>query len=271
MKISTIIIILILLGGAYWYFSGQQKHQINQGIRNDAINQQSSKDYVTLSLSAPTPDETLMKSLELAKEEYQTNKTKYITVLGYINLTGEQEPYVKIEVNDGDFNSAKITDIRTSKFKIMNDLWLYDFLPYDIEINNNVATISLEYSGNISDFRYDLVDVAFNIYEDVQDIDEIEFNFVGKVNFTVNLTRSDIIDTAIKEVSNTNSSTSSGCAKDKQTAYKEYVNAYNAVINAQQSGNDTEVAKAYKVYQEARACYESFLTENSSYSSEEYS
>ena len=286
--IGLLLVLIIILGIGYWYYSeNMNPSQVKFEIKNlvDYLSEKGKmlingtnvgRNSVELSFSGLTPNETLLKSFEVARDTYAKSKIRNITVMGYLNFTGSLEPFVRVNVINGDFDNAKVEDMRTDRFKIMNNLWLYDFVPDDVSVNGNEADISFEYYGNSSNFKYDLVNAAFNIFEDVPAVDRINFKLIGiNKNLSFSLSRSDIVDKALEVVESNGSSvsneinennaesSSSGCAPNKDSAYKRFVEAYNDVVQAQHNGTKEQISEAYGKYKVARACYESFLGNNS--------
>ena len=252
------------MGLFYWYSSGTQD-QIKQLIEQGSILK------TELNYYGLTPSETFMGSLDLAKKTWDEEKNKDIIVNGYLNITEKPQPILELEVKNGDFNNLTIEDIRTPEFKIANDLWLYDFIPDAINLNEDRATISLEYEGNYTNFKYDLVNSAFNIYEDISYINDIQFKIIANENFTVNLNRNEIFNRTISKKPETveqSNNVNSDCSSDKKTAYKNFVESYNEVIKAQQEGDNDAIKMAYDKYNKARACYETFSTNETN--TEEY-
>ena len=248
--IKKLIFFLIALGALVYFLNSLHIVDINLDFKASLFNISNGKDAgVVLTYSAPLPDEVFYKSLAIGRDASQkTNKN--VTVLGFINITEPPQPLVKMNFKSGELVSVE--DIRSDWLKIISDLWIYDFLPENVSVDDNEARISFYHFGNYSSFKEDLMNVALNIFEDTG-VERIKFTLLGNEPQHFTISQEDIFSGF-----DNSSPNQAACASSKEEAYRAFVRAYNAVVDAQQKGDDNLIKKAYEEYQKARACYESF-------------
>ncbi|WP_198300146.1 hypothetical protein [Thermococcus siculi] len=257
--------------------------EVAQGLRGAMIDMGASDAYVSLSgertlvqFEAPAVDEALMgMAYEVAKKAYETNPAKEVRVEAY--YLGE--PVLGLTVSNGDFDNPEFEDIRRPRFRVESDLGIFDVLVHNVAITNETASVTLEYLADEEGFWKDYFAMAFLILEDAPWVKEVSITYLAdNGSLTVSTSSDDLLKLHSGEITaeelpsivhvsvgNTGEGSGSKCASNKEDAYKLFVQAYNNVTSLQSSGaSDEEIQKAYAKYQEAKACYESFLTTTTS-------
>ena len=254
-------------------FSSANSNIIN--LENQTYEISETDNGIIIAFSANIPKEVFDKALSIGKK-ISTEKQKDVKVIGFMNFGNNTEPLLEMDFENGILKETM--DMRTDQFKIINDMWIYDFMPNFITINNNSVIIKYQYFENSSEFKKDIVNLAFNIFEDTT-VDKIEFRAADNNNQSFTISRNEIFEQINidnkqnnKSYKGTNSKSNDfKCPPTKEESYKLFVESYNKVIDAQQKGNNDAIKKAYDIYQKARDCYSKFKTEgenNGNYSEE---
>lgn len=251
--IKKILFLMVLLGVVYYWYSGNMDI-LSIGDNTNYSEYHGAKimeneTHVIVTYASSLPDEVYYNSLNTGKE-LSGRSDKDVLVIGFFNISGEEYPVFEMDFSKGVLEDVK--DLRSDKLKVLTDLWIYDFMPVNVEVSNNIASVSLYHFGDYDSFKEDVVNVAFNIFEDTG-VDKVEFTLLGGENNIFIITQEDVFGGVFS-----NSSYDVMCPSNKQEAYRKFVNAYNKVTEAQQKEDFDLINKTYEEYLKARECYELF-------------
>lgn len=133
-------------------------------------------DTAIVKIETPYVGSTLHNLLYyVALKTHEETHTKNIIVESY--FTGE--PILRLKIINYDFDNPIYEDIRTPEYKIESDLNVFDVIIHSVKLDDNKASITLEYLGDEKGFWKDYLAMSLLILEDAPWVDTIEINYLG--------------------------------------------------------------------------------------------
>ena len=152
-------------------------------------------DSMLIRFEAPVNDKLNDLMYDVALDAYEIAPKDNVKVEAY--WTGE--PVLAMTAKGSDLENKNVDalvfeDIRRLEFKIKTDLAIFDVLIYDINVDETVPHITLEYLADEEGFWRDYLSMCLLTVEDASWIDEVKFEYLGEEdNLTLISRRDDIL------------------------------------------------------------------------------
>ena len=162
-------------------------------ILNTSFEMNINNDSIFVSFETPYPHEIIIKTNELI--DILKKNFSNIGIMSYLNSSikplNQKEPILYAE-----YNSENITfkDMRSPRFIAFQDLALYNLILKSFNLDSRAIQISAEYLPSTeTDFLHDLINSAFNIFEDLPWVENIAYTF-NDLNKTIIIDRDKLFD-----------------------------------------------------------------------------
>ena len=206
MKLPTLIILLILLAVGYWLFfvnpsTPSVPPEIYSNIANSFsefnitdFNVGGNNETLLVRVTRPYFDkeEMLTTTALVTKNLYSDFGSKNITYYWYLG----DEPAFSVNYKDR-LDSPIILDIRNPDFAIKSDLLVFDVMPYEVDLSEDKAHITLSYEGDESSFWREFIGMGLATVQDAPWIDEVSITYLPQNNegkkMTISLPAEDFI------------------------------------------------------------------------------
>ena len=193
------IILIVLIVAAGWYLlsygvPGGEAGKILTALRDNGVEKafvSVSGANATVRFEAPAIDEELLDyTYSVARTALEASDVNVVRAEAYF----EGDPVVAVTVTRGDDENPSVEDIRPVDKRIESVIGLFDAIPLDMNVDNDVARVTIQYYGNEKNFWHDFFGMALGIVEEAPWVERIIVKYVGEKNVTVTVDTNTVLN-----------------------------------------------------------------------------
>jgi len=176
-KLIILILLLAGVGGAYLYLQPTSDpvtdvYEFIQTRGVTEINVEIVDDVMHIQFTTPTIPELMDLQYDIAAEASSISGLP-VKVESYY----EDEPIFELSGTEG---SLVFTDIRSTDYKILTELSVYDVLIQEVAVYETYAIVTLFYVGEETEFWADHQAMCLTIIQNAAWVDQIQINYTGE-------------------------------------------------------------------------------------------